>query len=43
MIMLRYANKEVANLIAVANISEEIREARLRWLGHVERESQRKM
>ena len=30
-------NEEIITRAGVANISEKIREARLRWLGHVER------
>ena len=29
-------NEEIRERAGVANISEKIREARLRWLGHVE-------
>ena len=29
-------NEEIRAMTGVANISEKIREARLRWLGHVE-------
>ena len=32
-------NEEVKARAGVSNISEKIREARLRWLGHVERKS----
>ena len=31
---------KVRERAGVANISEEIREARLRWLGHVERKTE---
>ena len=33
-------NEEIRARAGVANISEKIREARLRWLGHVERETE---
>ena len=33
-------NKEIRARAGVANISEKIREARLRWLGHVERKTE---
>ncbi len=33
-------NEEVKARAGVSNISEKIREARLRWLGHVERKTQ---
>ncbi len=33
-------NEEIRARAGVANISETIREARLRWLGHVERKTE---
>ena len=33
-------NEEIGARGGVANISEKIREVRLRWLGHVERETE---
>ena len=33
-------NEEIRARAGVANISEKIREARLRWLGHVERKTE---
>ena len=33
-------NEELRTRACVANISEKIREARLRWLGHVERKTE---
>ena len=35
----RIRNEEIRARACVANISEKVREARLRWLGHVERKS----
>ena len=50
MIMLRWMmgmktiekirNEETRSRSGVANMSEKIREARLRWLGHVERKTE---
>ena len=33
-------NEEIRARTCVANISERIREAKLRWLGHVERKTE---
>ena len=33
-------NEEIRARAGAANISEKIREARLRWLGHVERKTE---
>ena len=33
-------NEEIRARVGVANIGENIREARLRWLGHVERKNE---
>ena len=33
-------NEEIRTTASVANISKRIREARLRWLGHVERKTE---
>ena len=33
-------NEEITARARVANISEKIREAKLRWLGHVERKTE---
>ena len=32
--------EEIRSRVCVANMSEKVREARLRWLGHVERKTE---
>ena len=36
----KIGNEEIRTRTGVVNISEKIREARLRWLGHVERQTE---
>ena len=36
----KIGNEEIRTRACVANINEKIREARLRWLGHLERKTE---